>query len=720
MPRHATLSHLRAFLMTVAFVAAAGTFPIVAQEAPSKILYINSYHPGYQWGDDLFESFRDAFGDSGEIYVEYMDTKRFIGFRHNSRFLDYLESKYRNVAFSAVVTADDSAYRLLLDADSPLFRDTPAVFCGVTEYWPSQLWLRRNITGVVQNIALEETLTLILELHREAPAVVVLTDNTLNGRGLEDRVEAYAKRRGIADRLIFPNEMNSATLSSIRRLLREVPAGSAIYYLAFDVEATGRAVTPGEVFSVLRSRKDLPVYVSSTTYLSAGGIGGKLVTPERHGRLAAELTTRVLSGTPPDEIPVINRDTTEYIFDADELRRHNIFIPELPAGSTIRNTVVDRLAGSRNVIVAFAATIAALLISLFALLALNRVKARSAGALAYERQLFNTLMDQVPVPIFFKDRDGRLLRVNPAYAEFVGWEHPEELVGRSDEDLFPEEFTAGQRALEERIMESGQGVENNLEEHPQGDGTSRWYLVTKMPWEGKDGSAVGIVGISREVTEEIEAKERLQRALKDREVLLREVHHRTKNNLQLVVSMLNLQQHVLVAESAREALDQAKSRVHSMAMLHEHLHKSPDVGQLKLGDYLEAVVAHATGLARSGLSLSVETKSDGCLVDLEQAVHIGLIVNELVTNAVKHAFPDQDQGAIVLTVREEVEEVLISVEDNGKGMVSGGLADHGSMGMQIVNALTEQIGATIALEGDHGTRWLLRVPEQSDTATQSH
>jgi two-component sensor histidine kinase len=184
--------------------------------------------------------------------------------------------------------------------------------------------------------------------------------------------------------------------------------------------------------------------------------------------------------------------------------------------------------------------------------------------------------------------------------------------------------------------------------------------------------------------------------------------------------MLNLQQHVLVAESAREALDQAKSRVHSMAMLHEHLHKSPDVGQLKLGDYLEAVVAHATGLARSGLSLSVETKSDGCLVDLEQAVHIGLIVNELVTNAVKHAFPDQDQGAIVLTVREEVEEVLISVEDNGKGMVSGGLADHGSMGMQIVNALTEQIGATIALEGDHGTRWLLRVPEQSDTATQSH
>lgn len=189
-----------------------------------------------------------------------------------------------------------------------------------------------------------------------------------------------------------------------------------------------------------------------------------------------------------------------------------------------------------------------------------------------------------------------------------------------------------------------------------------------MPWEETDGSVVGIVGISREVTAEIEAKERLQGALEDREMLHREVHHRTKNNLQLVVSMLNLQKHILATDSAREALDQARSRVHSMAMLHEHLHRSPDVGQLKLGEYLEAVVAHATGLARAGLSLTVSIESDECLVDLEQGVHVGLIVNELVTNAVKHAF-------------------------------------------------VEQVGGTITVQGDHGTRWYLRVPEGRDTTT---
>ena len=144
-------------------------------------------------------------------------------------------------------------------------------------------------------------------------------------------------------------------------------------------------------------------------------------------------------------------------------------------------SLLERLSGNRDAIVTLTATIAALLISLLAVLAINRVRTRSARALARERQLFNTLMDQVPVPIFFKDREGRFLRVNPAYAEFVGWEDPDDLAGRSDEDLFPGEFTAEQRALEEGIMKSGEGVENNLEKHPRGDGTSRWLLKVPQP-----------------------------------------------------------------------------------------------------------------------------------------------------------------------------------------------------------------------------------------------
>ncbi|MFP4427015.1 MAG: ABC transporter substrate binding protein [Spirochaetaceae bacterium] len=676
-----------------------------------RVLYINSYHPGYQWGDRLLESFRAALGRDVELYVEYMDTKRFLESEHAERFLQYLEAKYRDVEFDGIVAADDAAYQLCLESDSSLFKDAPTVFCGVSEFRPSQMGPEEETTGVVQHMAIEETMNLLLTLHPEAPAIVVLTDNTLNGLAHAERVRRFARFHGVRDRLILPNAGYSATLDSIRRLLEVVPRNSVIYYLAFDVQATGTEVTPEEVFSVLNERPDLPVYVSGTTYFAAGGVGGKLVTPEHHGNVAAEMTMEILGGTSPRDIPIVQRDTSRFVFDARQLRRHGIYRSELPPGSTLRNTLLDRFARSRHAVAALASALGALLLLLGALLLIYRTRARSARELTYERELFGTLMDQVPILIYFKDLQGRFVRVNPGYAAYMGHDDIESILGKSDEDLYPKEFAAGQRRLESDIMRTGEGVVDNLEEHKKPDGSRRWFLATKMPWTGSDGSIRGIVGISQEVTAEIETNRALKRALEEREILLKEVHHRTKNNLQLVLSMLNLQKHSLETESAKEALGEATNRVHSMAMLHEHLYRSPDVAQLKLGEYLEAILSHTLGLARSDLALTTEVETDHCLVDLERGVHIGLIVNELLTNAVKHAFPGRRCGRISLTVRNGRDGVMISIADDGVGFAgTTARGDGASMGMQIVHALTEQIGGTLELSEKSGAVWTLLVP----------
>ena len=698
------------------FLGSLAELPAEDQIGEERILYINSYHPGYHWGDQLFESFRTALDREVELYVEYMDTKRFLGFDQAGEFLDYLDTKYQPIRFDAIVAADDAAYQLLLETDSPLLKDTPVVFCGVSEFKPSQLWLKPNITGVVQNIAIEETMSLLLRLHPEAPAVVVLTDNTLNGRAHEERVRHFAANRGMEERVIYPNEMNSATLMSISRLLRDVPKNSVIYFLSFDVEATGTAVSPDQVFDVLNEHDDLPVYVSSTTYLAAGGIGGKLVTAERQGRVAAGLAAEVLGGANPREVPVVDWDTAQYIFDAQQLQEHRILTGELPRGSVIRNTLLDRLVGNRDAIVALASMIIALVVTLTALLIIYRVRSRTTRTLAQERQLFRTLMDQIPILIYFKDLEGRFVRVNPGYAAYANYNDTASLVGKRDEDLYPKELATAQREIEHRIALTGEGIVDNLEEHRKPDGSSRWFLATKMPWIATDGSIKGIVGISQDVTTEIETNRALQRALRERELLLREVHHRTKNNLQLVVSMLNLQKNVLETDSAKEALDEANNRVHSMAMLHEHLHKSPDVAQLKLGEYLEAILSHTVGLSRSDLEITGEVETEHCLVDLERGVHIGLIINELVTNAVKHAFPGRRKGRIRLTVRNGDDGVSISITDDGIGVTrTVEQSDHASMGMQIVRALTEQIGGRLELSEREGAAWTLFVPDADAT-----
>lgn len=713
-PRRAAFDLISVLLL---FFSLSVTAYAQAPEDVKTVLYLNSYHQGYQWGDGLLQAFRERVKGDVEIYVEYMDTKRFFDSAHLDSFLGYLRSKYHAETIDLIVAADDAAYQFAVEREPPLFPQVPRVFVGVSEYDPLDNLHQLSVTGVVQHPPVQEGAALMTRLHPEAPVYVAITDNSFNGRANEDRLEAFAREAGLADRFVFANAMNAATLESIERLLTTVPEGSAIFLSDFHVEPDNTFVDTEEIFSVLRTRPDLPVYIHSGIYLGEGAVGGKIVTPRGEASIMAEMVDRTFRGTPAGEIPIHDEGTAEYIFDARELRRHAIPRSRLPGSSTITNTLLDRLTGSRATLITFLAVIAVLLFLLLAVLAVVRMQRRNAKYLDYERNLFHTFMDQVPDLIYFKDLERRLVRVNGAYVRFVGENSPEELVGKRDEELFPQQLAEQQASEELEILRTGTSAEERLEEHPADNGSVRWVVSRKMPWRDRDGRIRGVVGVSREVTGEIEAQRKLEAALEDRETLLREVHHRTKNNLQLVVSMLNLQKRQFDAPQVLAALDDAQLRVHSMAMLHDHLHKSPEIGEIQLGEYLRSILSHALGLARPGLQVNGSVAADPCLVDLEQGVNLGLIVNELLTNAVKHAFPERAYGSVELTVREEESRVLIQVKDDGVGITEESVASRGRMGMQIVTTLVEQVQGDLRMERDGGTRWELRVPNRRRRST---
>lgn len=208
------------------------------------------------------------------------------------------------------------------------------------------------------------------------------------------------------------------------------------------------------------------------------------------------------------------------------------------------------------------------------------------------------------------------------------------------------------------------------------------------------------------------AEQILAGSLREKEVLLQEVHHRVKNNLQLVMSLLSLQRDSVDDPGARTALLDSEHRVLSMSIVHELLYRGESDYSINLQEYLENLVRGLhTG---STATATVRAEADPVFVTIDVAIPTGLVVAELVTNAVKHAFRTPAGGEVIVRARRAETDscVCVSVADNGSGLSENGLDNQSSgLGMRIVRALTEQLGSELSVDSDdNGARFSFCVP----------
>jgi len=230
-----------------------------------------------------------------------------------------------------------------------------------------------------------------------------------------------------------------------------------------------------------------------------------------------------------------------------------------------------------------------------------------------------------------------------------------------------------------------------------------WYEVHAYP------SAEGISVYLRDVTEHRQADEKTYRALKEKEVLLREIHHRVKNNLQVICSMLRLQAGYVHDESLAEVLRECRERVHAMAMLHDQLHRAKDFSSINMGEYLRNLAAslfcsYGVNSAQVGLTLSVEDIT----VPVDTAIPCGLIVHEMVSNAVRHAFPQGARGQVSLGLHAcPDEQIELTVCDDGTGFSEAPDLQVRSLGLRLIHLLAEQIEASMERSSQAGTQYRL-------------
>lgn len=249
------------------------------------------------------------------------------------------------------------------------------------------------------------------------------------------------------------------------------------------------------------------------------------------------------------------------------------------------------------------------------------------------------------------------------------------------------------------------------------DGSVRWvesHGRMVFEGEGEQRRPARLIGTLKDVTDRKLAEQALAETVKGKELLLREVNHRVKNSLQMVASVLGLQQAAVKDPAAAAQFDDARNRVMAIALVHERLYKGMQVQRVELGAYLGEMCAdlhRASGAGERGVT--VEVAAEPLSISTDRAVQLGLVANELITNALKYAYPD-GPGAVRVRLEAAGEgRMALTVADTGVGLPEGfGSKRPTSLGMVLVNALTKQLGGTLDVQRrDPGTGFRLEFPE---------
>ena len=337
-------------------------------------------------------------------------------------------------------------------------------------------------------------------------------------------------------------------------------------------------------------------------------------------------------------------------------------------------------------------------------------------ALATSERNFRALVERAPFGVMVL-REGKLVYANSRLARLLGYAE-DELVGKElvSTLVHPASRTLALERL--RAIEGGAALSPVPITFSHSDGSEIVLEGTASPlvFDGQDG----LVAVVRDVTEEhraehvrVLAERAMRESLREKEVLLKEIHHRVKNNLQVIVSLVNLQASKLADEATRAAFEETRARVHAIALLHERLYRSKTIGRIDMREYLRGLANDLSSTAQQS-HVEVGVEAEEVYWEMDSAVPIGLIVNELVTNSYKHAFAAEprQRGRIDITLTRTGTQCTVTVSDNGPGYPSDFDGEsQETLGLLLITSLSSQLGGEVVFTSVNGARAVVRFPD---------
>lgn len=248
------------------------------------------------------------------------------------------------------------------------------------------------------------------------------------------------------------------------------------------------------------------------------------------------------------------------------------------------------------------------------------------------------------------------------------------------------------------------------------DRNKRLFIVLSRgaPHTDSTGRITSWVGLHIDITERKRYEERLESSLREKEVIIKEVHHRVKNNMQVISGFLDLQSNYISDPVAIEKLGESQRRVRTMALVHEKLYQAKNLGVINAADYIKSLISDLMNASSLATTVEISVDVDDVTMNLDMAIPCGLIINELVTNTLKHAFDNRPEGKLSVALHHRPDHTFsLVVEDNGAGLPADfETRSRSSLGMQLVGVLVHQLGGNLQAGGTTGARFEIVFPEK--------
>ena len=356
--------------------------------------------------------------------------------------------------------------------------------------------------------------------------------------------------------------------------------------------------------------------------------------------------------------------------------------------------------------------------------------------------LYRTFIDSNTDMVFLKDSEFRHLLANQALCRFYG-KAENKIIGKTDFDLMGKSAAAKCRRSDKQAL-----AENKINVSEETVG-GRTFETRKFPVKLIDGR-IGVGSYIRDISDRKRTEEQIRASLLEKEVLLKEIHHRVKNNLQIISGLLTLQAAQINDERLQRMLKESQSRIWTMALIHQTLYQSGNLADIDMADYIRSLAGNLlSSYAQPAMPPTVSFDLVPVRLVIDKAIPLALIINELVTNAIKHAFPDGRSGEIRIALNECRDKACprmgtrlvptdnmgtarlvpargcaptyeLTVADNGAGLPAGfDPKNQKSLGLQLVDMLTKQLGGSLAIESSGGTAVHIKFSNNEKNEKQS-
>jgi len=710
--------YLRSFVWGVLFLLAfAGTVrsspDIGTPDSPGTLNILMLYSFGYGKPiDRIFEPGLRSLLEARipaqiNYFTEILEWSRFADEDYEEKLVELFRHRYSKVKIDLVITFLKPALDFTLKYRDDLFPNVPVVYTLIEEDI-ERIGFRPQTTGVYAEVDIEGTVNTILQVHPDTKKIAVISGASPIAQTWE------AKARKVHSRLAKDIEfiyLSKLPINDLLKKVSELPERTVVLFLLYFQDGSGRFFIARDVVQDISRASNAPVYGLVDIFLGRGIVGGKLNSAEVLGRTAGDLGARILSGEDVQYIPEITKAPNVNMFDWRELKRWKIGRHVLPAGSDVRFRELSFWETYKWLIAGVLALCIIEAILIFILL-LNRKRRKLAEyELSASEKKFRNLIENAPVGISITLPDETAIEANSTLLEMFGYESKDEFLKIPISTLYydPEDRKRFLQAVNRNIVKD---FETRFKRK---DGTVFWGTITSVSQVTETGT-VQIVNVLEDITERKQSEEKIRTNLEEKEILLKEIHHRVKNNLQSISGLLNLQAAYGDDVRVSKILKDSQNRILSMALIHERLYQLEDLSRIDFSDYVYQLSRQLKGSYGSiAENIFVRTECEEVFFNLDTAIPCGLIITELVSNALKHAFPE-GTGEIWIRLKTSGKGVYeLSVSDNGIGMPSEvDFESATTLGLTLVQSFVEFLAGTIELDRDEGTAYRITFREYEE------